>query len=168
MSTAERVRSIVAPLLAERSLELYDLELAGGVVKVVVDRAGGVDMEAIGDATRAISRALDEHDPMSGRYTLEVTSPGLERTLRTPAHFAGAVGTVVKVKAVAGVDGERRVEGTLVAADDDGVTLSADGVERHLRYDEIERARTVFDWGPPPRAPRTPRPAADQKRARTS
>jgi ribosome maturation factor RimP len=166
MTTAERVRSIVAPLLESRSLDLYDLELAGGVVKVVVDRPGGIDMEAIGDATRAISRALDEHDPIDGRYTLEVSSPGLERPLRTPAHFAGAIGTGVKVKLLATAEGDRRLSGTLVAAGDDTVTVRLEGdhepAERTVRYDEIERARTVFDWGSP-----RPSAATDKKRART-
>jgi ribosome maturation factor RimP len=167
MSTAERVRSIVAPLLEERELELYDLELAGGVVKVAVDRPGGVDMEAIGDATRAISRALDEHDPINGHYTLEVTSPGLERNLRTPEHFTRAVGTPVKIKTLPEVEGDRRVAGTLLAADDEGVTVRIDEhpelAERRLRHDQIERARTVFEWGPPPRPT-----ATEKKRARTS
>ena len=81
-------------------LDLYDLELNGGVLRVVVDRrdAGGVGMDAITQVTRPVSRALDEHDPIDGRFTLEVSSPGLERTLRTPEHFRGAVGTVVAVK----------------------------------------------------------------------
>ncbi len=74
--------------------------------------------------TRTISRALDEHDPIDGRYALEVGSPGLERPLRTPAHYAGAVGTTVKVKTTPGVEGERRVEGTITAADDDGITVT--------------------------------------------
>jgi ribosome maturation factor RimP len=166
MTTTERVRSIVAPLLETRSLDLYDLELAGGVVKVVVDRPGGVDMEAIGDATRAISRALDEHDPINGHYTLEVSSPGLERQLRTPAHFAGAVGSEVKIKLVPTVDGDRRFAGTIAAADDDTVTLRLEGdhdpSERRIQYAEIERARTVFAWGSP-----GPPAATEKKRART-
>jgi ribosome maturation factor RimP len=153
MTVTDRVREVVAPLLDERALDLYDIELAGPVLRVVVDRAGGLDLDVIADATRALSRALDEADPIAGRYTLEVTSPGLERPLRTPRHFAGAVGETVKVKvtaAAAGETGERRLAGVLAAADDGGITVRSDDppAERHVPYDDIERARTVFEWGP--------------------
>lgn len=156
MATADRVRDLVAPLLVDRDLELYDLELTGGVLKVLVDREGGADLEAIAEVTRAVSRALDDHDPIPGSYTLEVSTPGLERRLRTPEHFAGAIGESVAVKTVPGSEGQRRVEGIVAAADDDGVTVRSDPdgrdpVDHHLRYDQIERARTTFAWGPPPR-----------------
>jgi ribosome maturation factor RimP len=162
MTVVERVRAVVSPLLADLGLEVYDVEHAGGTLRITVDREGGVDLDTIALATRIVSRELDHTDPMPGRYTLEVTSPGLERNLRTPAHFERAVGTVVNVRTHPDVEGERRVRGELVAADDDGVTVRQDdGVERRLRYDEIERARTVFEWGP------TPRPAkpGSQKKA---
>ena len=97
-SLVERVHGLVAPVLSDLGLELYDLDWTAGVIRVVVDRPGGVDLEAIATATRLISRELDHTDPIPGRYQLEVTSPGLERTLRTPAHFRGAVGTVIKVR----------------------------------------------------------------------
>lgn len=148
MTTVERVAELVAPILADFGLELYDLEHAGGILKISVDRAdGGVDLEAIAAVTRNVSRELDHADPIPGRYTLEVTSPGLERTLRTPAHFARAVGTNVNIRTNPGVEGDRRVAGLLVAADDAGVVVQPEGApERGLRYDEIERARTVFEW----------------------
>jgi ribosome maturation factor RimP len=161
MTVVERVRELVEPLLTERQLDLYDVELAGPVLRVVVDRPGPLDLDVIGDATRAVSRALDEADPLPGAYTLEVTSPGLERTLRTPAHFARAVGEEVKVKlmpAAADKD-ERRVAGVVTAADDEAVTLrtgsdegdkgdETDTTVRRIAYRDIERARTVFAWGP--------------------
>jgi ribosome maturation factor RimP len=162
VTVAERVRELVLPILADRQLELYDVEHAGGVLRVVVDRDGGLDLDALSDATRAVSRALDEADPLPGRYTLEVTSPGLERTLRTPEHFAGAIGETVKLKTAPGVESERRIEGVLTAADHDGITVrtgEGDAHVRRLAYDEVVRARTVFEWGPGPR---------DEKRERRS
>ena len=147
-TTVERVRELVAPLVAEADLDLYDLDLGGGVLSVLVDAPGGADIDAISRLARTISRALDEHDPIEGRYALEVGTPGLERPLRTPAHYAGAVGTTVKVKTRPGVEGDRRVEGTIAAADDTSVTIrSVDGTVRSLDYDDIERARTTFEWG---------------------
>jgi ribosome maturation factor RimP len=154
MTVADRVRDLVLPLLAERELDLYDIEVAGPVLKVVIDREGGIDLGVVADVTRAVSRALDEADPIAGAYTLEVTSPGLERRLRTPQHFVRAVGEAVKVKLLAGADDDRRVAGLLTAADDDGITVRTgqgdDGVpvERRLAYADIDRARTVFEWGP--------------------
>jgi len=148
MTAADRVREIVAPLVAEADLELYDLDLAGGVLQVLVDKPGGADIGVISTLARSISRALDEHDPIDGTYTLEVGSPGLERPLRAPSHYGGAVGTTVKVKTKPGVEGDRRIEGTVTAADDSSVTVRpADGDERTLRYEDIERARTIFQWG---------------------
>lgn len=154
MGTAERLHDIVAPICDDLDLELVDLEYRGGVVRVTVDKPGGVDIDAIAKATRAVSRAFDEHDPVAGRYTLEVSSPGLERSLRTPAHFQRAVGSKVRIKTRPGVEGERRVEGVLRAADDAEVTVTLDppaAGERQVRYDDIERARTVFEWGPAPK-----------------
>jgi ribosome maturation factor RimP len=148
----ERVRSIVEPLLTARSLEVYDIEHAGGSLRILVDRADGIDLGALSDVTRAVSRALDEADPIEGRYTLEVSSPGLERPLRTPGHFARAIGTEVAVKTVPDAEGDRRIRGQLVSVDDDGIAVVVDGEPHHVRFGDIERARTVFEWGPTPKS----------------
>ena len=159
MAVVDRVRALVEPVCADLGLDLVDVEHSGGVVRITVDRDGGVDMEAIGLVTRETSRLLDHHDPVPGRYTLEVSSPGLERTLRTPAHFAKAIGGVVRVKTKPHVEGERRVDGVLVIADDAGIEVAegdAAGPRRRVRYDDIERARTVFEWGPAPKPGKAP------------
>lgn len=143
MSVNDRVRDLVLPILSTHEVDLYDMDVQGPLVRVVVDRSGGVDLEVLSSVTRAVSRALDEADPIGHRYTLEVTSPGLERPLRTPEQFTRAVGETVKVKTKPEVDGERRVEGVLSTADGDGITVG----DRTLAYHEIERARTVFEWG---------------------
>src|SRR4029453_18341078 len=149
-------------------------EMQGPVLRVVVDSppggGAGLDLDVLADATRAVSRALDEADPITGRYTLEVTSPGLERTLRRPEHFERAVGETVKIRTVDGVSDEGRVEGQPVSADDSGVVVrtgaAEDGtaVEQRLAYDDIERARTVFEWGPA--TPRSGKRKSDEKRER--
>ena len=86
-ANAEHLRARVEPALADQGLELFDLQVASGTVRVVVDREGGVDLETVTEATRQLNRVLDASDPLPGRYTLEVSSPGVERSLRTPAHF---------------------------------------------------------------------------------
>lgn len=151
MSIVECVREVVEPLLARQSLTVYDIELSGSQLRITVTAPGGVDLEAIAHATRLISVALDEHDPIPSKYTLEVSSPGLERPLRTPAHFTDAVGLTLSVKTVSDFDGARRLKGTLVAADDEGITVG----DLTLRYDDIEKARTVFEWGAAPKPGKT-------------
>lgn len=169
MATTDRVHALAAPVCDAAGVELVDVELAGGVLRLTVDRPGGLDLDVISGLTRRISRLLDDDDPVPGRYTLEVSSPGLERRLRTPEHFRRAVGDVVNVRTVAGTGSGRRFRGTLVAADDDGITLRTDGGQAEhgqagtetLRHDQIERARTVFEWGPAPKpgGPKSPSPS---------
>ena len=147
----DELSDLLASTVVPLGLELVDIERRATSVRVVVDRTGGVDLEAIAAATRAVSEVLDAHDPFPGqRYTLEVSSPGVERRLRTPSHFARAVGEQVSVRTLAGGQGERRVTGRLAFADVDGFVLEADdlpGGSRRLSYDEVERARTIFEWG---------------------
>jgi ribosome maturation factor RimP len=97
---------------------------------------------------------LDERDPIPSRYSLEVSSPGVERPLRTPAHFAKALGETVAVKTRPQVPGERRLRGRLVSADQQGFELSLDespAETMRLAYSDVDRVRTVFVWGPEPR-----------------
>jgi len=174
----EELFAKLRPVVSAADLELVDVELRSGVLLVTVDRVGGVDLEALTDANRAVSSVLDELDPIPGRYTLEVSSPGVERTLRTPAHFAKAVGETVTVKTRPQVPGDRRLRGVLVAADEVGLTLDVDGTDAggvRLAYSDIDKARTVFVWGPAggkgapsgkgkPTPPRTTKQATEKKR----
>ena len=155
----EELVATLEPVVAAADLELIDVELRSGVLLVTVDRPGGVDLQALTDANRAVSSVLDELDPIPGRYTLEVSSPGVERRLRTPAHFVKAMGETVTVKTRPQVPGDRRLRGRLAAADDDGLELMVEGLQTPVRlaYSEIDKARTVFLWGPRP-APGEPRP----------
>ena len=141
---SEQVRALVEPLLATQGVEVVDVERLGATLRVTIDRPGGIDLDAVSEATLVVSDALDRHDPIPGRYTLEVSSPGLERPLRTPSHFQRFVGADVAVKTKADVEGDRRVEGTLESADDTGFVVAG----RHLSYDDVEKARTVFVWEP--------------------
>ena len=145
---AEHLRALIEPALAAQGLELFDLQVGGGILRVLIDREGGVDLATVTSATHELNRVLDESDPFPGRYTLEVSSPGIERPLRTPEHFQRAVGEIVKVRTHPEAEGERRVQGELVEAGPDAVLIDVAGEDapRRLTYGEIERARTVFDW----------------------
>ena len=154
----QRVRELIQPIASDLDLDLYDLEQRGGTLRVTIDTPpgseGGVDMDKLALATRLISREMDHHDPMPGRYTLEVTSPGVERTLRTPAHFQREIGKTINVRLADTNADQRRFEGVLVAADDTTATVrldDADLTEHVIALDDIDRARTVFVWGPQPK-----------------
>jgi len=150
---AELLYGELTPVVDALGLELVDVELAGSTLRVTVDRSGGVDLDGLAEANRAVSAVLDRIDPVPGRYTLEVSSPGLERRLRRPSHFVRALGETVSIRLHPGSGAVRRVQGRLVQADDDGVRLEGPDVpgwSTHLSYDAIERARTVFEWGAKP------------------
>jgi len=154
-----RVRALIEPIASDLQLDLYDLEQRGGTLRVTLDTPPGsdssVDLDQLALATRLIGREFDHDDPMPGKYTLEVTSPGLERTLRTPAHFQREIGKELNIR-LANVDAEqRRVQGVLVAADETTATLRVESggelVDQVVQLDDIDRARTVFEWGPQPK-----------------
>ena len=149
---AQRVRELVAPLLTQPDTTLYDVEYHGATLRIVIDRPSGVDMGTITEVTRSVSVALDEADVVPGAYTLEVSSPGLERALRTPEHFAGALGEEVRLKLRPGVEGDRRVAGVLSSSDDASVTVrDDDGEQRVVALADITRANVHVDWSPPPK-----------------
>ena len=148
----EDLISALTPLLTNEGLELFDLEVRSGIIKVTVDRPGGIDLDALAEANRIVSGVLDQIDPMPGRYTLEVTSPGLERRLRTPEHFKKAVGSEIAVRTTAGTE-PRRVQGALREATETEIVIDATEPaigEVRLALEQIDRARTVFEWGAAP------------------
>ena len=161
MSTsADTLTDALSPILQARGLDLVDLEFRGAQLTVFVDREGGINLDELGEATREVSAALDDIDPFPGRYTLSVSSPGLERRLRTPVHFARAVGEKITVRVDGGTADVKRVTGTLQSADESGCTVTGPDVpdgELRIGYDRIERARTVFEWGPEPRKTKSER-----------
>lgn len=144
------VEDVVRRVLAGSDLELYDVEIGQGVVRVTVEAEGGVDLDLISLVSGRVSEALDGASALDleGPYTLEVSSPGLERALRRPEHFRWAVGSEVAVRTRAQVPGGRRLEGQLAEADDEGFWLELEGGERRrLGYGDVDRAHTVFRWG---------------------
>ncbi len=160
--TTERLWGLVAPYVEAEGIELDDLEVLGQgkgtIVRVTVD---GPEVEGAGRATvgvdriaalsRGLSRLLDAEDPIAGSYTLEVSSPGLERKLRRPSHYGKSLGREVKVKTHAPVDDARQHRGTLTANDAEGFTLDIDGRPRMIAYTNVASARTVFEWAKAPK-----------------
>jgi ribosome maturation factor RimP len=145
------VEALVRPVVESAGLELWEVGFRGesgrSVLRVSVDREGGVDLDAIADVSERLSRRLDLEDFGPRGYRLEVSSPGLERPLRTPRHFERSVGQQVKVKTVEPVDGNKVHEGALVSADAEAIVVASAGGELRVPYADIASARTVFEWG---------------------
>lgn len=146
---AENVAAWGAPVFDELGLSVYDVELSSGRLLVMVDKEGGVGLDEIARCTRGLSPILDDHDPIAGRYTLEVSSPGLERRLRTVAHRRAAIGETVKCKFRDREGAAHRVEGVLGDVDDTRVVVETDDGPVTIRHDEVTSLRTVFVWPEP-------------------
>jgi ribosome maturation factor RimP len=162
MDPVHGIREMVLPVVTAAGLEVWDVEAGAGLVRILVDRPGGIDLDALGVVTEKISAALDEHDGgPGGRYVLEVSSPGVERILRTPEQFRRFVGSLVSVKTAEAVEGSRRLRGMLLEADEAGITVAPEDrpgdARQAIPYDQIQRAHTVLVWGP---APKPGRPGA--------
>ena len=148
---SRRIEALITPVLADLGLEMYDLEYNGGIVKITVDTPpgspGGIDVDQLSQCTRLISRELDHDDPVPGHYTLEVSSPGLERNLRLPRHFQRETGKSAAIRLQNVINGERRLSGVIESAGPDTFLLRlANGEERIVPYDQIDRAKTIFVW----------------------
>jgi ribosome maturation factor RimP len=148
VGTAEEIEAVVIPVCATLGVRLFDVEQRGSVVQVTVERQDGLDLDALAEVSRALSSALDAAEDVTPAepYELEVSSPGVERRLRTPEHFRGATGDRIALRTRPGTRGARRAEGVVVSVGDEGIVLEADGEERIVRFADIERAHTVFDW----------------------
>jgi ribosome maturation factor RimP len=126
-------------------LEAVDLTSAGKrrVLRVAIDKDGGVTMDDIADATREVSRVLDETDLMGAQaYTLEVSSPGVDRPLTLPRHWRRNTGRLVKVVLREGDP----LTGRITSTDDDGVVLDVEGTQRRLEYAEVKKAKIQIEF----------------------
>ena len=143
----DELTSVLAAPLADLGLDLEAVELtpAGSrrVLRVAVDKDGGVTMDDVADTTRLVSTALDESDVMGERpYTLEVTSRGVDRPLTQPRHWRRTAGRLV---AVTRADGER-LTGRVTAADDEGATLDVAGAERRVDFAAVGKALVQVEF----------------------
>jgi ribosome maturation factor RimP len=143
--------ALVRPIVEGEGLELVEVVLtrdAGrSILRVVVDNPDGLDLDTVSELSLKVSRELDDVDFGAGPYALEVSSPGIERRLKSPAHFARATGQMAKVKTVADPDiGPAVHTGVLLQADDEGIVLLDGDREMRVAYGEIASASTVADW----------------------
>lgn len=151
MTAEQRVRELAGPIAGARGLDLVTVEVKGSggsrLVRVVVDRKGGVSIGDCQELSRALEHLLDAEDPIDGRYALEVTSPGTDRSMHDQAAFDRAEGRGVLV-VCAEAEGERtrEVRGVVVAAEPDAVVLDAAGDQVRVPYSQIVKAKQTLPW----------------------
>jgi ribosome maturation factor RimP len=146
----ERLIALTEPLLGQLGYELVDLEYAAGrasaVLRFFIDRPQGIGLDDCERVSHELSALLDVEDPVPTAYTLEVSSPGMDRVLRTPAHFQRFVGQRIWLELRAARDGRRRYTGRLTAFDAEGIEMQVDGATVSVPYADIGRARLAPLW----------------------
>ncbi|MBW3621062.1 MAG: ribosome maturation factor RimP [Actinobacteria bacterium] len=149
-----RVAALVGPVAEAQAVELVDVEVKGQgnrrLVRLVADADGGLDVDRIASLSRAVGDVLDTEDVIPGGYTLEVTSPGADRPMRSARDFRRNVGREIRVvrteEAASVPDVKGEVRGTLVAADDEAVRLEVDGETESVALAEIDHGKVVLPW----------------------
>lgn len=146
----EKLIALTEPLLGQLGYELVDLEYAPGrssaVLRFFIDRPEGINIEDCERVSHEVSALLDVEDPVPSAYTLEVSSPGADRILRTPAHFQRFIGERIWVELKVPREGRRRFTGQLETAGDAGIEMNVDGAMVTVPFGEIGRARLAPQW----------------------
>lgn len=155
---AVEIANLLAPTVQALELELLGVEYlpapGGALLRLYIDVPVGEDAESqrvvgIEDCeavSREVSAQMDVADPISSHYTLEVSSPGLERPLFTPAQFERFIGETAKIALKLPQDGRRRLTGAIVRVDENTIVFDVDGAELAVATDNIDKARLVPDW----------------------
>ena len=141
---SERVRSLAEPVLARHDAELVELFVRRGktwLVRLVADREGGIDLETCAKVSEQLGRLLDADDPIPGRYTLEVTSPGADRPLRTVKDFQKNVGRKIRIVLAQG-----QHEGTLEEVGEDRVRLTTASGPVEVSLTDVRNAKVILPW----------------------
>jgi len=146
-SKQEILHNMIEPIVVSLGCELWGLEyLTQGrytTLRLFIDGPTGVSLEDCEKVSRQVSSVLDVEDPIDGEYTLEVSSPGMDRPLYTPAHYARYVGETVNVRLRMARDGRRRFKGEIVKVDGNDVVITVEGKELLLPVDAIDKANIV-------------------------
>ena len=142
MAIIEDIKSIINSYGAK----FYDSEIVSDngetIFRVYIVKDGGVDLDLCADISRDVSPLLDINPPVSGEYRFEVSSPGIERKLTKKEHFLNSIGSKVKVKVLGG----KKLKGTLIDANNEGIKVETkDGIE-NFKYDELGTVKTYFEW----------------------
>jgi len=141
-----KLETQIAKIIEANDAALYDIEIVSEfdetIYRVLVTKAGGVSLDLCATISYELSPFLDVNPPMSERYRLEVSSPGIERKLSKPVHFKNAVGEKVKFKLGDG----NKLKGTLKSADNKSVTVETKAGEETYEYADLNTCKTYFEW----------------------
>jgi ribosome maturation factor RimP len=139
--------TLLEPAVSEAGVDLWELEYnsraGGGLLRIYIDRQDGITVDDCERVSHAVSAVLDERDPIKGEYTLEVSSPGLDRVLRKREHFARFAGEAVKLETNEPIDGRRRFSGKLSAVNERGIELNVESRTVAIPFAAIHKARLV-------------------------
>lgn len=147
-----RVWELAAPVAAGVGMEVIDIELrregrrGGRILRLYLDKEGGPSLDDLSRVSRQLSDLLDAQDPVDGPYTLEVSSPGINRVLKKPEHFVRYVGKRIRVRTREMIQGRRSFLGLLRGVEGGGIVLLQEKTEFHIPLDVIERANYEHDW----------------------
>jgi ribosome maturation factor RimP len=148
----ERVWRLAAPLAAQEGMEIIDIEFrreggrAGRVLRLYLDKEGGPNVDDISRVSRALSDVLDAENAIDTAYTLEVSSPGINRPLKRPEHFARFLGKRIRVRTRDMIEGQRSFLGTLSDVSNDKIVLAQDGRDYNIPFSVIEKSNYEHDW----------------------
>ena len=146
-SVKETVREAIAPTIADLGYDIWDITYqkigADYHLEITIDSENGINIEDCEKVHRAIDPILDECDPIEGFYYLDVSSPGIERELRTEAHILSQIGVKAEAKLYAAKDGKKSVIGTLLGLDGDSILIN-DGTEVRIPRQDISRLTTIY------------------------
>lgn len=152
MQSTEKLRALLEPSVESLGYELLQIEFAGsnrGILRLYIDAPGGIEVDDCESVSRQVSLILDVEDPLQYAYTLEVSSPGLDRPLVKPEHFRRFQSELVRIVMHTHVLGRRRFTGHIVEVDDHQVVLEVDGESYTLPYDQMDSARVEPDFTAP-------------------
>ncbi|MBT8092559.1 MAG: ribosome maturation factor RimP [Gammaproteobacteria bacterium] len=145
--TGAELAGLLEPTVMRLGFELADLEVRvggkGGLIRLYIDKEGGISLEDCERVSRAVGALLEVEDPVPGNYNLEVSSPGLDRKLTKISHFQRFIGETVQVKLRFPLDGRRRFRGTLKAQEKEDIVVEVDGQSYRLPLSMIDTARLV-------------------------
>ena len=150
--TTARIWELAAPLAAAQGLEIIDIELrreggrSGRVLRLYLDKEGGPNMDELSGMSRELGALLDEHDVVDGAYTLEVSSPGINRPLKAPDHFKRFVGKRVRVRTREPIQGRRSFLGPLLEVSSEKIAVDQDGSRVEIPFALIEKSNYEHDW----------------------
>ena len=148
--TEKRVWELAEPIAVQEDCFIYDIEYVkeGGVwfLRVYIDKDGGVSLDECEAVSRALSTVLDEADPIQQNYYLEVSSPGIERKLKTKEHFDRYIGETIDIGLYKAINKSKQLTGKLISFEDDVITVEVDGESFELPLKETTGVKLHFEF----------------------